>query len=121
MAISMKLPADTTPFLWGAAAGAVALAILGFNWGGWVTGGTADKRVAASSHEAVVGVLAPICVSLFQAQGDASVKLGELVKTSSWERGSVIERSGFAQMPGSKKPDSDVARACAEMLSNPKS
>ena len=120
MTISMKLPAETTPFLWGAAAGAVALAILGFNWGGWVTGGTSDKRVASASQEAVVGVLAPICVSLFQAQGDASAKLGELVKTSSWERGRVIERSGFAQMPGSKKADSDVARACAEMLSNPK-
>lgn len=120
MPISMKLPATATPFLWGAAAGAVALAVLGFNWGGWVTGGTADKRVAAASHEAVVGVLAPICVSLFRAQGDAAAKLGELVKTSSWERGSVIERSGFAQMPGSNKPDSDVARACAETLSNPK-
>ncbi len=120
MKIPMSLPADTTPFLWGAAAGAVALAILGFNWGGWVTGGTSEKRVAAASHEAVVGVLAPICVSLFQAQGDAATKLGELVKTSSWERGTIIERSGFAQMPGSKKADSDVARACAEMLSNPK-
>jgi hypothetical protein len=39
-----RLPENTSPFLWGAAAGAVALAIVGFNWGGWVTGNSADKR-----------------------------------------------------------------------------
>ena len=32
-------------------------------------------------------------------------------------RGNVIERSGFALMPGEKSADSDVARACAETLS----
>jgi hypothetical protein len=30
------------PALWGAVAGAGALAIVGFTWGGWVTGGKAD-------------------------------------------------------------------------------
>ena len=90
MKIPTKLPEETTPFVWGIVAGAAALAVVGFNWGGWVTGGTSDKRVATASHEAVVGVLAPICVSLFRAQGDASTKLGEHVKTSSWERGSII-------------------------------
>ena len=38
-----KLPAKTSPFLWGALAGAIALAIVGFNWGGWVTGGTSEN------------------------------------------------------------------------------
>jgi hypothetical protein len=33
--------------------------------------------------------------------------------------GSLIEKSGFATMPGSKTADSDVARACAEMLARP--
>ena len=36
-----------------------------------------------------------------------------------WERGSTVEKSGFATMPGSKTTDSDVARACAEMLATP--
>ena len=119
--MKIALPADTTPFLWGAAVGAIALAIVGFNWGGWVTGGTADKRIASASQEAVVAALAPICVSNFRAQGNVADKLAELVKASSWERGSVIERGGFAQMPGATKSDSDVARACAETLANPKS
>ncbi|MBI3506003.1 MAG: hypothetical protein HY059_14270 [Proteobacteria bacterium] len=115
-----SLPVDTTPFAWGAVAGAIVLTIVGFNWGGWVTGGTADKRVSTASREAVVGALAPICVTQFQAQGDATIKIAELAKTSSWERSSVVEKSGFAMMPGSKTTDSDVARACAEILSNPK-
>ena len=51
-------------------------------------------------------------------QADAPVKIAELSKTSSWDRGNVIERSGFALMPGEKTADSDVARACAESLSS---
>ena len=30
------------PILWGAAGGAVVLAVVGFMWGGWLTGGTAQ-------------------------------------------------------------------------------
>ena len=115
----MNMPTNTKPWIQGAVVGAIALAIVGFSWGGWVTGGSADKRAAAAAHDAVVVALAPICVERFRAQGDASAKLGELSKASSWDRGGFIERSGFATMPGSKTSDSDVARACAEMLSNP--
>ena len=61
----------------------------------------------------------PVCVERFRAQPDAVVQADALVKTSSYERGSLIEKSGFATMPGSKTADSDVARACAEMLAGP--
>ena len=112
----MNFPAKTEPFLWGTAVGAAALAIVGFSWGGWVTGGTAAKSAATASHDAVVAALAPICVERFRAQPDAAVKADALVKSSSWERGNMVEKSGFATMPGSKTTDSDVARACAEIL-----
>jgi hypothetical protein len=115
----MNMPTNTKPWIQGAIVGAIALAITGFSWGGWVTGGGADKRAAIAAHDAVVVALAPICVDRFRAQGDASAKLGELSKASTWDRGSFIERSGFATMPGSKTSDSDVARACAELLANP--
>ena len=84
-----------------------------------MTGGSADTRAAVAAHDAIVLALAPICVERFRAQADAGAKLGELSKASSWDRGGFIERSGFATMPGSKTSDSDVARACAEILSNP--
>ena len=115
----MKLPENTSAYLWGGAIGAIALAIIGFTWGGWVTGGTARKESAAAAHDAVVAVLAPICVDRFRAQADSPAKLTALMGTSSWERGQTVEKSGFATMPGSTTTDSDVARACAELLSAP--
>jgi hypothetical protein len=113
----MNIPTNTKPWIQGAVVGAVAAAIVGFSWGGWVTGGSSDKRAAVAAHDASVAALASICAERFRAQGDAAVKLVELGKTSTWDRGGFIERSGFAIMPGSKTADSDVARACAESLS----
>ena len=112
----MKMPSNTKPLIQGVFVGAIAAAIIGFSWGGWVTGASADKHAAVAAHDAVVAALAPICVERFRTQGDAGIKLGELSKVSSWDRANVIERSGFATMPGSKTADSDVARACAEIL-----
>lgn len=115
----MKFPTNTKPMAWGAVAGAAACMIIGFGWGGWVTGGTARKDAAATAHDAVVMALAPICADRFRAQTDAPARIAELAGASSWERGSVVEKSGYALMPGSKMADSDVARACAEMLASP--
>lgn len=115
----MNVPANTKPWIQGAVVGAVAVAVVGFSWGGWVTGGSAAKQASVAAHEAKVTALASICADRFRAQGDAAVKIGELSKVSSWDRGGIIERSGFAIMPGSKTADSDVARACAESLASP--
>jgi hypothetical protein len=115
----MNIPTNTKPWIQGAVVGAVAAAVIGFSWGGWVTGGSATKQAATAAHDAKVVALASICADRFRAQGDATVKIGELSKVSTWDRGSFIERSGFAVMPGSKTADSDVARACAESLTNP--
>jgi hypothetical protein len=115
----MNLPKDTKPMLWGAVGGAVIVAVLGFTWGGWVTGSTARKDAGVAAHNAMVAALAPICAERFRAQGDSPAKIAELAKASSWERGSVVEKSGFAMMPGSKTADTDVARACAEILATP--
>ena len=43
--------------LWGAAAGAIALAVVGFSWGGWSTSGGAAKQAEA----AVLTALVPVC------------------------------------------------------------
>jgi hypothetical protein len=45
----MQAPELLNPGPYGAACGAVALAVIGFSWGGWVTGGTA--RTMAGSVE----------------------------------------------------------------------
>ena len=110
---------DTKPLIQGALGGAVICAVLGFTWGGWVTGATARKDAAAATHTGMVAALAPICAERFRAQSDGAAKIAELAKASSWERNNAVEKSG-ALMPGNKTTDSDVARACAEILATPK-
>ena len=91
--------------LQGAAVGAVATMIIGFNWGGWMLGGTARDLAFAAAHSAVVAAIAPICVDQFQHSADAATNLAELKKTSSWEQSTFVEKGGWAMMPGSKTVD----------------
>lgn len=114
----MKLPIETTPALWGAAGGAVALAIVGFNWGGWVTGGKAETMTQTRVDEAVIGILAPQCVEKFERAGDAAAQRATITKMDSWSRGEFVEKGGWAAMSASAPSGraSAVAKACANLL-----
>ena len=102
----------------GAAVGAVVTMIIGFNWGGWSVESTAAKRADEASRNAVVAVLAPICVDKFQHSADAANNFVELKKVSAYMQGSFVEKGGWATSPGSDKANSAVAQACATMLGN---
>lgn len=104
------------PILMGAVGGAVVLAIVGFGWGGWVTGGTAEEMADKRGKSAMVAALAPICAAKFQEDSGFDTKLSELNETSAYQRAAFIEKGGWATMPGSEKGDRDVAKACAEMI-----
>src|SRR5947209_2161530 len=112
----MKKYPSLKPGIWGAVIGAAAISVVGFSTFGWTLGSTAEQMAAERAQTAVVGVLAPICVEKFQHQADASGKLIEFNKVSSWNRRSVIEKGGWATMPGTDTPNSAVASACAERL-----
>lgn len=117
-----KLPVETKPFLWGAAAGAVALAIAGFSWGGWVTSTTAERLAGARADAATVAALAPICVTQFRASVTAGANLAALKQVQSWEQAEYVSNGGWATMPGSKaEPSREVAAACAVALTGPAS
>jgi hypothetical protein len=120
----MELPSmlqgdSLTRLIQGALFGAVATMIVGFNWGGWTLGSTADKRVNEAAQLGIVRVLAPICVDKFQRSADAGSNLEALRKTDSWKRDEMIEKAGWATFPGSE-PDRKVAEACATLLSQVK-
>lgn len=118
----MQVPSTLKPSLWGAAGGAIAVAILGFSWGGWMTATTANKLADQRADSAVVAVLTPICVENFQHNGDAIANLAALKKISSnWEQGNFVEKGGWATRPGTTSPDYILARACAEKLVQEKS
>ena len=112
-----KLPTATEPFLWGAVAGAIALAVVGFNWGGWVTGGTAERLAGARGDAATISALTPICVAQFEKSPEAPTKLVALKETKTWEQADYVKNGGWATMPGSgAEPNREVAAACAEAL-----
>jgi alpha/beta superfamily hydrolase len=114
----MNISPNIKPALWGAAGGAVALAILGFTWGGWVTSSTATTMADKQANIEVAKVLAPVCFSQFNQQPGAAAKLVELKGIKSlYEQASFIEKSGAATMPGSDKMAKGVSQACAELLS----
>lgn len=112
-----KLPAATFSFLWGAVAGAISLAIFGFNFGGWMTAPKSERLAERRADAAIVSVLAPVCVAQFQKSADAPANLAALKKTDSWDRGDYVRAGGWATMPGSTAdPRREVAKACAEAL-----
>jgi len=104
------------PAVWGAVAGAVAMSVIGFSQFGWMLGSTAERMAVDRAENAVVSVLAPICVEKFQLQTDSAAKLIEFKKAASWDQRSLIEKGGWAAPPGSEKMNSAVANACAEKL-----
>jgi hypothetical protein len=98
-------------------AAVVLTMIIGFKWGGWLTGGAAQQRVDTGARDAVVLRLVPICVAQFNLDPQKAPKLAELKAiTSSWSRPDYVKKQGWATMPGEKEPDSNVAAACAKLL-----
>ena len=107
---------EIKPALFGAVGGGIVLAIIGFAWGGWVTGSTAQKMAEELAQKAVVARLAPICVEQFSQDSEKDQKLKELKEEGSWTRDDYVEKQGWATMPGEKEVDSKVAGKCAELL-----
>ena len=102
-------------WLQGAAGGAIALAIVGFGWGGWVTGGTAKETARKESNVAVVKALTPLCIANFQQSADSQVKLVELKKISStWARETFVKEGKWATV--GTEQNSGVVDACADAL-----
>jgi len=97
---------------WSAMGGAIVLAIVGFNWGGWVTGGTAQTMASA----AVLDRLTQACVARFDEDAQKDQKFEALKETNSWQRDGYVEKQGWATMPGEEDPDGQVARSCANQI-----
>ena len=106
--------------LQGTVIGAVATIVVGFNWGGWSLGSTADKMAREQSKLAVVAVLAPVCADKFRAQPDAAAKTVALSKVDSWKRAEEFSKD-MVTLPGETYPSSALVAACYALLMAPKS
>src|SRR5207244_3211158 len=99
------------PAVWGAVAGAVAISVIGFSQFGWTLGSSAERMANERAQTAVVTVLTPICVEKFRQQSEATAKLAEFSKATSWDQRSIIEKGGWATISGGETPNSAVATA----------
>lgn len=112
----MKTPVWTKPALFGAAIGAVATVILGFGWGGWVTGAKAGVMAGDEAKAAVVSALVPICLELSRRDPTSAATLNKLKDANRYQRSDLLIEAGWATMPGSDDPVRSVANACVDEL-----
>ena len=103
--------------VWACAATAVATMIVGFSWGGWVTGGT-SRTLAATAGDIARGELASlICVEKFKAAPDSAARLIEFkALTDNYKKRQFVETGGWATMPGQATPDRRAAEGCVAAL-----
>jgi hypothetical protein len=104
--------------LFSSCAGAiVATMIVGFTWGGWVTGSTSRAAAATAGDEARGELASAICVERFNAAPDAAAKLAEFKALSdSYKKRQFVEAGGWATMPGQTTPDRLGVQGCATAL-----
>jgi hypothetical protein len=104
-----------TRLLQGAVAGAIATMFVGFYWGGWSLGSTAEKLAKERSELAVIAVLAPVCADKFNALPDSAAKKVALSKVDSWKRRDEFPKE-LVTLPGESYPSSALVEACYTLL-----
>ena len=109
-------PSKST-LVWACAMTAVATMIVGFSWGGWVTGGT-SRTLASTAGDVARGELAAlICVERFNAAPGSRARLVEFKALSDgYRKRQFVEAGGWATMPGDTSANRRAAEGCAVAL-----
>ncbi|HXJ83440.1 MAG TPA: hypothetical protein VMS64_32740 [Candidatus Methylomirabilis sp.] len=105
-----------TLLFWSCVACIIATMIIGFTWGGWVRGATAQSMAEAKAERAVVKRLAPMCMAQFERDPAREEKLKALKALDVYERSEYVKKQGWATMLGEKEPDDAVADKCAALI-----
>ena len=118
--------ASKTVLFWACAGSVIVATVVGFSWGGWVTGGSARDMAADSAAQARQELAAIVCVDRFMAAPDVGVQLTALKEiTSPYAQGKFVEEGGWALIVPASTPadrqassnDRKAAGLCAEELS----
>jgi hypothetical protein len=105
-----------TAMFWSWVLVVVLTLVIGFEWGGWVTGRTAKSMAEAASSDAVLARLTPMCVAKAKSDPQWAEKQKALGATQSWDRSDYVSKQGWATMPTEHEADSRVAAECATAL-----
>ncbi|WP_116134247.1 hypothetical protein [Tropicimonas sp. IMCC34043] len=112
----MTTPEWLKPGIVGALIGAVVVGIVGFSWGGWMTGGSANKMANVMAHDDVISALVPVCADIARTDPERAAHLATINKASSYQRRDAVMAAGWATIPGSEAPNRDLAQACIAAL-----
>ena len=108
--------ASKMTLFWSCAACAVATMVVGFTWGGWVTGGSAQERADTAAEQAVAQLAADICIKRYLASPDVRVNLTALNEESSYRRDGLLEEGGWVTFADREEPIDGAAELCADRL-----
>ena len=117
--------ASKAVLFWACAGSVVVATIVGFSWGGWVTGGTAQEMAEDSAAQARQQLAAVVCVDRFMAAPDAGVQLTALQEIERpYEQSKFVADGGWAIIVPASSPtdyttrtdDSKAAGLCAAEL-----
>jgi len=113
------LQPSKTMLVWSCAGSVVVALVVGFTWGGWVTGGTARDMAETAGEEGRYGLASAICVEKFLAAPDAQAQLAELKAIdSSYRQRQFVMEGGWAVMPERDEAARQAADLCAKVLAN---
>lgn len=103
-------------WFWSGVGCAALTMVVGFTWGGWVTGGGARNMVEDAAEQGRAELAATVCVDRFLAASDADVQLASLKAASTYARDDFIEKGGWAILGGMEKPVAKAAQLCGDEL-----
>ena len=97
--------ASKAVLFWACAGSVIVATVVGFSWGGWVTGGSAREMAEDSAAQARQELAAVVCVDRFMAAPDASVQLTALKEMErSYQQGKFVEEGGWAIIVPASSP-----------------
>ena len=100
-----ELQPSKTMLVWACVGCIAATMVVGFTWGGWVTGGTARGMAGTAGDEARGELASVICVESFMAAPDAAVQLAALKELSApTSSGSSWRRAAGRSCPARIRP-----------------
>ena len=117
--------ASKTVLFWACAGSVIAATIVGFSWGGWTTGGSAQEMAENSAAQARQELAAVVCVDRFMAAPDVGVQLTALKELErSYQQGKFVADGGWAIIVPASSPtdyttrtdDRKAAGLCADEL-----
>ena len=108
--------ASKAVLFWSCAGCIIATMVVGFTWGGWVTGGSAQERADEAAEQAVAELAADICFKRYLASPDVRVNLAALNEESSYRRSGVLEDGGWVTLADREDPIDGAAGLCAKRL-----